>query len=218
MFRNLRKKEAKHDDNMTVWVPKGVYNTVEPLWDARYAWHPIPVDDSLPMGQTSFLQIDADRGGHSASQAQQAATQQAPTSRETSQRPGRLRAAAPAAPAADAAAVRSAVSTRADLPDIDNGGGDDDGARARPGLSALARTSSFGFPVRQMTWNTRRRKRAAQLQRQKSRAVDRHGVPNRGQVSLAPPPPRRGGRAPDTRPSPWTADSRQGADFVMFAL
>ncbi|CAN8096662.1 unnamed protein product [Discula destructiva] len=207
MFANLLRKEEKHDEDMTVWVPKGVYNSVEPLWDARYAWHPIPVDDSLPMDQTSFIQVNTDEDD---SEAQHRAT----TSSSSSNSHESL---APDA-FADTASVHSAVSTLGDLPDFTDGGKRNSSAQA-------PRKADFGFPVRQMSWNTSRRKRAAQLQRQKSR--DKYGVPNK--VYLAPPAPEpaagapvtpapRASPRPDARQASKTAMDSWGGDFVMFAL
>ncbi|KAI1848449.1 hypothetical protein JX266_005755 [Neoarthrinium moseri] len=41
-----------------LWVPAGKYDSVSPLWQDQYIWSPVPVDKSLPLHQTSFLEID----------------------------------------------------------------------------------------------------------------------------------------------------------------
>lgn len=200
MFKRLLKKEEKHDDDMTVWVPKGIYNSVAPIWDERYAWHPVAVDDSLPMDQTSFIQVD-NKDARTTESHEQAAT--SPSNENL----------APEALADDNASVHSAVST---VPSIT-------GPRKQI-VSAqqprqLNKRTSFGFPVRQMSWNTSRRKREALLQRQKSR--DKYGVPGKTRSSLAPAAPT----ANQQSPAPGTGPDSSGAvpysscgEFVMFAL
>lgn len=139
---------------MTVWVPKGLYNSVEPLWDKRYAWHPMAVDDSLPIDHTSFVQFDKKDGKgpdpHSKTPNESNA---APEEEEEETQPEE----------SDSASVQT-QSTLGSLPKIE-----------RPGLGRRGTSgSNFGFPVRQMTWNTSRRKRDALMQRQKAR--DKFGI------------------------------------------
>lgn len=208
MFERLLKKEEKHDDDMTVWVPKGVYNSVEPLWDKRYAWHPIAVDDSLPMDQTSFIQVDK----------QDEEEESEPTATASSSHDS----LAPEA-SADTASIHSAISTVGDLPNFT-------GAAAGQSPSTQPRRSDFGFPVRQMTWNTSRRKRDALLKRQKSR--DKYAIPAKKSLApaserVAPVPtpmskkalaPRVGRGSDEAGRLSRTAPDSFGGDFVMFAL
>lgn len=203
MFERLLKKEEKHNDDMTVWVPKGIYNSVAPIWDERYAWHPVAVDDSLPMDQTSFIQVDnKDENNEENSESHdQAAT--SPSNENL----------APEALADDNASVHSAVST---VPSI-TGPRKQSFSAQQP--RQLNKRTSFGFPVRQMSWNTSRRKREALLQRQKSR--DKYGVPSKRRSSLAPAAPTANQRSP----GPGTGPDSSGAvpyslcgEFVMFAL
>lgn len=211
MFKRLLKKEEKHDDDMTVWVPKGVYNSVAPIWDERYAWHPMAVDDSLPMDQTSFIQVDNKDKGHddnSESHNKQAAT--SPSNENL----------APEALADDNASVHSAVST---VPSI-TGPSNQSSSVQQP--RPLSKRTSFGFPVRQMSWNTSRRKREALLRRQQSR--DKYGVPGKRGSSLAstaPTSPAANQAANQGSPGPRTSLGSSGAvpyglggEFVMFAL
>lgn len=217
MFANLGrsfKKQEKHDDDMTVWVPKGVYNSVEPLWDKRYAWHPMAVDDSLPMDQTSFIQVDRTNNDG----------EEIPEPHHAAGTMSGHESLAPEEASADTASIHSAVSTLGELPSNLTGAADTIVSTTQP------RRSDFGFPVRQMTWNTSRRKRAAQLQRQKSR--DKYGVPGKPSkvLSAAPisePAPAplvetvtvaRGGRGADARQLSRTAPESLDGDFVMFAL
>ncbi|KAG8162034.1 hypothetical protein KVR01_007799 [Diaporthe batatas] len=203
MFKRLLKKEEKHDDDMTVWVPKGVYNSVAPIWDERYAWHPMAVDDSLPMDQTSFIQVDnkVEDGEENPESHNETA---ASSSNENS---------APEASADDSASVHSAVST---VPSMTG--------RSRQGYSAqqpgkLQKRTSFGFPVRQMSWNTSRRKREALLQRNKSR--NKCGVPGKRTSSQAPAAPVAGKGSPGPGTGPRSSASvpvSVGGDFVMYAL
>lgn len=218
MFASLGrsiKKQDKHDDDMTVWVPKGVYNSVEPLWDKRYAWHPMAVDDSLPIDQTSFIQVDKDNNNNNDDEEGTPESQQAAATASGHER------LAPEEPSADTASIHSAVSTLGELPSNLAGG-----PQSR---STQPRRSDFGFPVRQMTWNTSRRKRAAQLQRQKSR--DKYGVPGKPSKvpaalisKPAPALPRETivlageDRRADARRLSRTAPESLGGDFVMFAL
>lgn len=203
MFKRLLKKEEKHDDDMTVWVPKGVYNSVAPIWDERYAWHPMAVDDSLPMDQTSFIQVDnKDKDDEEDSEShKQAAT--SPSDEDL----------APEALADDNASVHSAVST---VPSMT--GPSKQGPSAQQPRKLDKRTS-FGFPVRQMSWNTSRRKREALLRRQQSR--DKYGVPGKKRSSLAPAAPaaNRGSPGPGTdTEEPGPVPYGLGGEFVMFAL
>lgn len=206
MFKRLLKKEEKHDDDMTVWVPKGVYNSVAPIWDERYAWHPMAVDDSLPMDQTSFIQVDnKDKDDEENLESHK----QAATSLNNDN-------LAPEALADDNASVHSAVST---VPSI--------AGPSKQGFSEqqprrLDKRTSFGFPVRQMSWNTSRRKREALLKRQQSR--DKYGVPGKRRSSLAPAAPAAPA-ANQASPAPGTGPGSSGAvpyglggEFVMFAL
>lgn len=203
MFKRLLKKEEKHDDDMTVWVPKGVYNSVAPIWDERYAWHPMAVDDSLPMDQTSFIQVDNKDKGHeeSSESHKQAANSPSNESLATEELGD------------DNASVHSAVST---VPSI-TGPSKQSLSTQQP--RQLHKRTSFGFPVRQMSWNTSRRKREALLQRQQSR--DKYGVPGKRRSPLAPAAPA----ANQGPPGPGTGPGSSGAvpyslagEFVMFAL
>ncbi|KAG6356435.1 hypothetical protein INS49_015823 [Diaporthe citri] len=204
MFKRLLKKEEKHDDDMTVWVPKGVYNSVAPIWDERYSWHPMAVDDSLPMDQTSFIQVDNKDKDHE---------EDSESHKQAAASPSNENLAPEAALADDNASVHSAVST---VPSISG--------PSTQGLSAqrprqLDKRTSFGFPVRQMSWNTSRRKREALLQRQRSR--DKYGVPGKRRSSLAPaaPAPNQGPPGPGTRPgSSGAVPYGLAGEFVMFAL
>ncbi|TEA21255.1 hypothetical protein C8034_v007337 [Colletotrichum sidae] len=45
-------------NSMTVWLPKELYSSVEPLADQRFIWCPMPFDDSLPVEQTSFIHME----------------------------------------------------------------------------------------------------------------------------------------------------------------
>lgn len=45
-------------DSSLLWLPAGRYDSVRPLWQEGYVWSPLPVDNSLPLHQTSFLDID----------------------------------------------------------------------------------------------------------------------------------------------------------------
>ncbi|GKT42125.1 uncharacterized protein ColSpa_02306 [Colletotrichum spaethianum] len=44
-------------DSLTVWLPKEMYGSVEPFADNRYIWSPMPFDESLPVEQTSFIDM-----------------------------------------------------------------------------------------------------------------------------------------------------------------
>ncbi|KXH64999.1 hypothetical protein CSAL01_10070 [Colletotrichum salicis] len=44
-------------DSLTVWLPKEMYGSVEPFADDRFIWCPMPFDDSLPVEQTSFIDM-----------------------------------------------------------------------------------------------------------------------------------------------------------------
>ncbi|GJC84166.1 hypothetical protein ColLi_07004 [Colletotrichum liriopes] len=44
-------------DSLTVWLPKEMYGSVEPFADDRYIWCPMPFDESLPVEQTSFIDM-----------------------------------------------------------------------------------------------------------------------------------------------------------------
>ncbi|KAK1973024.1 hypothetical protein LZ32DRAFT_597884 [Colletotrichum eremochloae] len=44
-------------DSLTVWLPKEMYGSVEPFADDRYIWSPMPFDESLPVEQTSFIDM-----------------------------------------------------------------------------------------------------------------------------------------------------------------
>lgn len=223
MFASLGlslKKQEKHDDDMTVWVPKGVYNSVAPLWDERYAWHPMAVDDSLPIDQTSFIQVDQNNNNNTNNDDDDDdEEEEAPENQQaalTTSGHGSL--AAPDDTLTDTASIHSAVSTLGELP-CNLAGGEQ---------TSQPRRSDFGFPVRQMTWNTSRRKRAALLQRQKSR--DKYGVPGKPSkasasataVSPAPAAPRKSvavtGGAEAPRQRSRTAPEGLSGDFVMFAL
>ncbi|KAG7073521.1 WSC domain-containing protein [Colletotrichum scovillei] len=47
-------------DSLTVWLPKEMYGSVEPLADDRFIWCPMPFDNSLPVEQTSFIDMGGD--------------------------------------------------------------------------------------------------------------------------------------------------------------
>ncbi|WQF77915.1 hypothetical protein CDEST_02929 [Colletotrichum destructivum] len=47
----------KKRDSLTVWLPKEMYGSVEPFADDRYIWCPMPFDESLPIEQTSFIDM-----------------------------------------------------------------------------------------------------------------------------------------------------------------
>ncbi|KAK1460618.1 hypothetical protein CCUS01_08723 [Colletotrichum cuscutae] len=47
-------------DSLTVWLPKEMYGSVEPLADDRFIWCPMPFDNSLPVEQTSFIDMGRD--------------------------------------------------------------------------------------------------------------------------------------------------------------
>nr|XP_036580571.1 uncharacterized protein CTRU02_09374 [Colletotrichum truncatum]KAF6788566.1 hypothetical protein CTRU02_09374 [Colletotrichum truncatum] len=59
-------------DSMTVWLPKELYSSVQPFADLRYIWCPMPFDDSLPVEQTSFIQMGGD---HESTDVQQPAVE-----------------------------------------------------------------------------------------------------------------------------------------------
>lgn len=204
MFERLLKKEEKHDDDMTVWVPKGIYKSVAPIWDERYAWHPMAVDDSLPMDQTTFIQVDNKGKDHEENSEchEQAAT--SPSNEDL----------APETLVDDNASVRSAISA---VPSI--AGPSKQGFPAQQPRQLDKRTS-FGFPVRQMSWNTSRRKREALLRRQQSR--DKYGVPGKRRLPLAaaaPPAANQGSPGPGSGPaSSGAVPYGLGGEFVMFAL
>ncbi|GJC92193.1 hypothetical protein ColKHC_01019 [Colletotrichum higginsianum] len=44
-------------DSLTVWLPKEMYGSVEPFADERYIWCLMPFDESLPIEQTSFIDM-----------------------------------------------------------------------------------------------------------------------------------------------------------------
>ncbi|EFQ26313.1 hypothetical protein CGRA01v4_05411 [Colletotrichum graminicola] len=50
-------------DSLTVWLPKEMYGSVEPFADDRYIWSPMPFDESLPVEQTSFIDMGSTAGG-----------------------------------------------------------------------------------------------------------------------------------------------------------
>ncbi|KAK2050137.1 hypothetical protein LZ31DRAFT_590048 [Colletotrichum somersetense] len=50
-------------DSLTVWLPKEMYGSVEPFADDRYIWSPMPFDESLPVEQTSFIDMGSKAGG-----------------------------------------------------------------------------------------------------------------------------------------------------------
>jgi hypothetical protein len=45
-------------DLSLLWLPSGKYDSVKPLWQEGYIWNPLPVDNTLPLHQTSFLDIN----------------------------------------------------------------------------------------------------------------------------------------------------------------
>ncbi|KAK1636798.1 hypothetical protein BDP81DRAFT_428370 [Colletotrichum phormii] len=47
-------------DSLTVWLPKEMYGSVEPFADDRFIWCPMPFDNSLPVEQTSFIDMGGD--------------------------------------------------------------------------------------------------------------------------------------------------------------
>ncbi|WYZ34714.1 hypothetical protein EsH8_I_000990 [Colletotrichum jinshuiense] len=49
-------------DSLTVWLPKEMYGSVEPFADERYIWCPMPFDNSLPVEQTSFIDMGGGDG------------------------------------------------------------------------------------------------------------------------------------------------------------
>lgn len=205
MFKRLLKKEEKHDDDMTVWVPKGVYNSVAPIWDERYAWHPMAVDDSLPMDQTSFIQVDNKNQDHEENSESHQQAGACPINENL----------APEASADDNASIHSAVST---VPSIT--GPSKQGSSAQEPRPLNKRTS-FGFPVRQMSWNTSRRKREALLRRQQSR--DKYGVPGKRISTPAPAPAAPAANLRSPGPETRSGSSKAvpyglGGEFVMFAL
>ncbi|KAK1991175.1 hypothetical protein LX36DRAFT_704851 [Colletotrichum falcatum] len=55
-------KMAKRD-SLTVWLPKEMYGSVEPFADDRYIWSPMPFDESLPVEQTSFIDMGSNAAG-----------------------------------------------------------------------------------------------------------------------------------------------------------
>ncbi|OHE98929.1 hypothetical protein CORC01_05825 [Colletotrichum orchidophilum] len=60
-------------DNLTVWLPKEMYGSVEPFADDRFIWCPMPFDNSLPVEQASFIDMGGDDDDDNTSQpAQQA--------------------------------------------------------------------------------------------------------------------------------------------------
>lgn len=204
MFERLLKKEKKPDDDMTVWVPKGVYNSVAPIWDERYAWHPMPVDDSMPMDQTSFIQVDNTDKGHEQNSESHAQAADSPSNENL----------APKASADDNASVHSAVST---VPSITGPSKQASSSASEP--RPLDKRMSFGFPVRQMSWNTSRRKREALLQRQKSR--DKYGVPGKRRPPLTPVTPSANQGSPGSGKGPGSSGAvpySSAGEFVMFAL
>ncbi|KAM0812240.1 hypothetical protein AB5N19_14557 [Seiridium cardinale] len=40
-----------------VWLPPRKYDSVRPLWRDEYIWSPLPVDNTIPLHQTSFIDI-----------------------------------------------------------------------------------------------------------------------------------------------------------------
>ncbi|KAK9417321.1 hypothetical protein SUNI508_08901 [Seiridium unicorne] len=40
-----------------VWLPPRKYDSVRPLWQDEYIWSPLPVDNTIPLHQTSFIDI-----------------------------------------------------------------------------------------------------------------------------------------------------------------
>ncbi|KAK1974424.1 hypothetical protein LZ30DRAFT_754716 [Colletotrichum cereale] len=50
-------------DSLTVWLPKEMYGSVEPFADNRYIWSPMPFDESLPVEQTSFIDMGSNTAG-----------------------------------------------------------------------------------------------------------------------------------------------------------
>ncbi|KAK7710847.1 hypothetical protein SLS64_005752 [Diaporthe eres] len=152
---------------------------------------------------TSFIQVDnKDKDHEEGSESHK----QAATSPSNDNPP-------PEALADDNASVHSAVST---VPSMTG--------PSKQGFSAqqprkLDKRTSFGFPVRQMSWNTSRRKREALLRRQQSR--DKYGVPGKKKSPPAPAAPaaKQGSPGPGTSPGFFGAvPYGLGGEFVMFAL
>ncbi|KAF3013069.1 hypothetical protein E8E14_010667 [Neopestalotiopsis sp. 37M] len=40
-----------------LWLPPKKYDSVRPLWQDQYIWSPLPVDHTIPLHQTSFIEI-----------------------------------------------------------------------------------------------------------------------------------------------------------------
>ncbi|KAI0121743.1 hypothetical protein BJ170DRAFT_136580 [Xylariales sp. AK1849] len=58
-----------------VWVPAGKYDSVAPLWQDQYVWSALPVDGSLPLHQTSFIDINEKEAASTRSRANTASSQ-----------------------------------------------------------------------------------------------------------------------------------------------
>ncbi|KAH8199767.1 hypothetical protein TruAng_006048 [Truncatella angustata] len=43
-----------------VWLPPKRYDSIKSIWQDQYIWSPLPVDNSIPLDQTSFLDISKD--------------------------------------------------------------------------------------------------------------------------------------------------------------
>lgn len=58
--RERKAEDMAKRDSLTVWLPKEMYGSVEPLADDRFIWCPMPFDNSLPVEQTSFIDMGGD--------------------------------------------------------------------------------------------------------------------------------------------------------------
>lgn len=48
-------------EGLQIWLDPEKYGSLRPLWQDSYIWSPVAVDESLPLHQTSFLDIDEDQ-------------------------------------------------------------------------------------------------------------------------------------------------------------
>ncbi|KAK8070238.1 hypothetical protein PG994_006854 [Apiospora phragmitis] len=58
-------------EGLQIWLDPEKYGSLRPLWQDSYIWSPVAVDESLPLHQTSFLDID-EKEAQEAQEAQEA--------------------------------------------------------------------------------------------------------------------------------------------------
>ncbi|ETS85929.1 hypothetical protein PFICI_03954 [Pestalotiopsis fici W106-1] len=104
-----------------VWLPSKKYDSVRPLWQDQYIWSPLPVDNTIPLHQTSFIDI-------SENDAKEATRSRANTLRSRAASTGSIKHVMRDDDNGEAALIpiQGSVCGDDDDDDHDNGGGDEE--------------------------------------------------------------------------------------------